>query len=34
MMPETYADLIPAIPAPTYKYSAEGAGEFKKALFN
>jgi len=26
MMPETYSKLIPVPPAPTYKYSSEGAG--------
>lgn len=27
MMPETYDRLLPAIPAPDYKYTSEGAGE-------
>lgn len=28
MMPESYAELIPAPPEPIYKYTSEGASKF------
>ena len=27
MMPESYAELIPAVPEPVYKYTSEGASK-------
>lgn len=30
MMPESYADLIPAPPEPIYKYTSEGASEYNE----
>lgn len=32
MMPESYADLIPAPPEPIYKYTSEGASEYIELL--
>ena len=32
MMPVSYADLIPAVPEPIYKYSQEGASMFRKMI--
>lgn len=29
MMPDSYVDLIPAVPEPVYKYSSEGASKYK-----
>lgn len=28
MMPDSYVDLIPAVPEPIYKYSSEGASKY------
>jgi len=28
MMPDSYTDLIPAVPEPVYKYSSEGASKY------
>lgn len=32
MMPESYAELIPAVPEPVYKYISEGASEYAETL--
>lgn len=28
MMPDTYAELIPVLPDPLYKYTSEGASKY------
>lgn len=28
MMPDSYADLIPPVPDPVYKYTSEGASKY------
>lgn len=33
MMPESYAELIPAPPEPIYKYTSEGASKFNIFFF-
>ena len=34
MMPDSYVELIPAVPDPVYKYSSEGASKYTMKISN